>query len=627
MCGIVGVLNKNGRPVSAGRLRRMTDVMVHRGPDDHGVFIDGALGLGHRRLSILDLSRAGRQPMAGGKLTITFNGEIYNFKELRAELESLGHDFHSGTDTEVLLHALEQWGGDAIPRLNGMFAFGAWDAGNRRLLLARDRFGVKPLYYLDSPEHFIFASEIKAILQHPAVRAELDPRALKEYLTFQNIYSDRTLFRGIRILPPGCAMAVDAGGATVRRFWDFMPTENVERLSRREAAARVRECFERAVRRQLVSDVPVGCYLSGGMDSGSITSVAAKQIHPLSTFTCGFDMSAVRGFESFFDERTPAELMSSVFKTEHYELVLRSGDMFRVLPDLVWHLEDMRIGMCWHNYYAARLASGFVKVVLGGTGGDELFAGYPWRYARGLQARGRGDFESIYFDALRRFTPLDAENDILSPEFADGARGHNPFDVFRSVLDPVSSLLNGNPSDRLQAMLYFETKTFLHGLVVVDDKLSMAHSLENRVPFLDNELVDLSLSLPADYKLDIKNLMRICNTPNGCPPDIVVSADGKVALRRAMRGLIPDEILARKKQGFTPPETSWYRGPGLADIRGLLLDSESLARPYLKPGIIERALREHASGRVNHRLLIWSLLCLEWWHRIFIDGRDVPPPA
>ena len=624
MCGIAGVLNRNGKPVSERRVRRMADTMAHRGPDDWGVFTDRECGLGHRRLSIIDLTRAGRQPMTDPetRFTITYNGEVYNYKELRDALETRGHVFHTATDTEVVLAAYAQWGADAVMKLNGMFAFAVWDAKRRELFLARDRFGVKPLYYTLLNNTFIFASEIKAILAHPDMSAETDECALKEYLTFQNVYSDRTLFRGVRILRPGRTLLVSAEKFEKRKYWDFVPRKRDEKIGRKDAAKQVREAFERSVRRQLMSDVPVGCYLSGGMDSGSITSVAATEIHPLSTFTGGFDMRAVRGFESFFDEREPAELMSSTFRTEHYELVLRSGDMFRVLPDLVWHLEDLRIGMSWHNYFVARLAAGFVKVVLGGTGGDELFAGYPWRYARGLCATSPDDFEQIYFQSMKRFAPLDTETNILSREWVEATAGHDTFDVFRETLAPVREHLGRGRAGLLEAMLYFEARTFLHGLVVVDDKLSMAHSLENRVPFLDNELAELSLSLPADYKLDIKGLMAQCGGADGA----IVSSDGKVVLRRAMKGLVPDDILKRKKQGFTPPESSWYAGPGLANIKEILLDPAARNRPYLRTGLVEKIIDEHAAGRVNHRLLIWSLLCLEWWHRIFIQGRAVPAP-
>lgn len=623
MCGIAGLLNRDGKPAGTRTVRRMADAMVHRGPDDWGVFSDGPAALGHRRLSIIDLSRAGRQPMSddSGAFVISYNGEVYNFKELRTELENEGCIFRSATDTEVALLAYRQWGEDALLKFNGMFAFAIWDAARREFFLARDRFGVKPLYYAFAGKTFIFASEIKALLEHPALRAEVEPRALLEYFTFQNIYSDLTLFKGVRMLPPGCSMRVGLDGHNIKRYWDFLPAANEIKMSKREAAERVRACFEGAVRRQLVSDVPVGCYLSGGMDSGAITAVASGVINPLLTFTGGFDMSGVSGFEQFFDEREPARLMSRAFGTQHCETVMRAGDMVRVLPELVRSLEDPRIGMSWQNYYISRFASERVKVVLGGTGGDEMFAGYPWRYARGLAASNVTEFENELYSTANRFLPLEPGHDIIAHDVIDESKDWNPFDVFKALLEPVRGIAGRSRGGRLQAMLYFEAKTFLHGLFVVDDKLSMAHSLESRVPFLDNELVDLSLSLPADYKLDIGGLMKNGGATREWGG--IVSGDGKVVLRRAMKGLIPDEILSRKKQGFTPPETSWYRGPGLKDIKETLFDPEALSRTYIQPGLIKKVITEHATGRANHRSLIWSLLCLEWWHRIFIDKQLV----
>jgi asparagine synthase (glutamine-hydrolysing) len=346
----------------------MTNALAHRGPDGAGAFVDGPVGLGHRRLSILDLSSAGQQPMASasGRAVLTYNGEIYNFQSLRLELQALGHRFVSQTDTEVLLYAYEAWGESCLARLNGMFAFAIWDNYRQFLFLARDRFGVKPLYYTIQDNAFVFASEIKAILAHPCVSARLCPDALGEYFTFQNVFSDRTLFDGIKLLPGGCRLTVSANAPSPilqHRFWDyrFQPETIVE--TKEEASERLYGLFEQAVTRQLVSDVPVGSYLSGGLDSGSITGVAARQLGRLNTFTCGFDLSSASGLELGFDERPASELMSNLFKTEHYEIVLHAGDMEYVLPELIWHLEDLRVGQCYPNYYIARLASKFVKVV------------------------------------------------------------------------------------------------------------------------------------------------------------------------------------------------------------------------------------------------------------------------
>ena len=389
MCGIAGVLHRDGRPASAAIIEKMADLLAHRGPDGEGYFCNGPIALGHRRLSIIDLTEASRQPMASkdGRFVITYNGEIYNFRELRAELSARGHLFKSTGDTEVLLAAISEWGLDAIQRLNGMFAFGVWDGRERTLTIVRDRFGVKPVYYAQVDGALLFASEIKAFRAYPAFLTRMDLEGLTEYLSFQNFFTDRTLFDGVRLLPAGCYLQapLDADGPPkVHRYWDFHFQEPDGPFDEAAAIEELDFLFGRAVRRQLVSDVDVCSYLSGGVDSGSITAIASRQSPLMRTFTVGFDLSSASGVELGYDERSKAEHMSYLFKTEHYEMVLKAGDMERCLPQLAWHLEEPRVGQCYPNFYAAKLASKFNKVVLSGTGGDELFAGYPWRYYRAV---------------------------------------------------------------------------------------------------------------------------------------------------------------------------------------------------------------------------------------------------
>jgi asparagine synthase (glutamine-hydrolysing) len=555
MCGIAGILDLRGRPVADAEIKAMIDSIRHRGPDDEGHYVGDGVALGNRRLAIIDTSRAGHQPMAteDGSLLIVYNGELYNFPELMPLLEARGHRFHSRTDTEVVLHAYEEWGPACLERLNGMFGFAIWDTRRRRLFLARDRFGVKPLYYAFHDRRFLFASEIKALLQAGLPR-RVSPEALVEYFTFQNVLSDRTLFDGVRMLPAGHSMTVSDDGVEVKRFWDLEPDPD-ETVSEGEWAERIRGVFEESVTRQLISDVPVGSYLSGGMDSGSIVAVASEHVPRLMTFTGGFDLTSVDGLELVFDERADAESVASQFKTQHYEMVMHAGDLAWVLPELVWHLEDLRVGMSYPNYYIAGLASKFVKVSLAGAGGDELFAGYPWRYD--LVEAGADDFDSVYYDYWARLVPDADKADFFAPEVWAQGSSHAPYDVFREILSPVESL------DPLTKALYFEAKTFLHGLLVVEDKVSMAHSLEARVPFLDNELVDLAVRIPSRLKH--------------------ADAGGKRLLRQAMKGLLSDEIIEKRKQGFSPPDQSWYRGPTMDYIREILLDPRSLNRGYFQP--------------------------------------------
>jgi asparagine synthase (glutamine-hydrolysing) len=625
VCGIAGIFDLSGGTVAQPLLKRMTDRLAHRGPDGAGQYAEGPIGLGHRRLAIIDLSPAGSQPMGNeaGDVVLTFNGEIYNYSSLRLELEALGFRFRSQCDTEVLLRAYEAWGEDCLGRLNGMFAFAVWDVGRRQLFLARDRYGVKPLYYVHQPGLFLFASEVKALLTHPAVSARVCPGALCEYFTFQNVLSDLTLFDGVRLLPPGCRLIVDAAGSPVvqqRCYWDFTFRTEDFGHSAAEAADQLNHLFEQAVTRQLVADVPVGSYLSGGLDSGAITAVASRHLGRLHTFTAGFDLSSASGLELGFDERPAAEVLANLFKTEHYEMVLHAGDMEHILPELIWHLEDLRVGQCYPNYYVARLAGKFVKVVLSGGGGDELFAGYPWRYYRGLSVKGSENYYQAYYTYWQRLLPDRERARFFNRALAADIARHDPAESFRRVFDGFPRRLE-TVEDKVNASLYFELKTFLHGLLVVEDKLSMAHGLESRVPFLDDDLVDFALRVPPRLKLrDLLRSPEIDEDELGkkAAYRLQPTADGKTVLRQAIRRLVPESTAGRVKQGFSAPDASWFRGESINYVQRLLLDPRARIYEFVNPDYVQQILQEHTGGRTNHRLFIWSLLSFEWWLRVFL---------
>ena len=626
MCGIAGIYDLSGQPVSLAQVQRMTDAIVHRGPDGQGQLAEENVGLGHRRLAVIDLTPAAAQPMASrsGHCVLVYNGEVYNFQSLRAELQALGYRFNSTSDTEVVLNAYEAWGERCVERFNGMFAFAIWDRRTRRLFLARDRYGVKPLYYAFVGGVFLFGSEIKAMLTHPRLSAGVDIEALDEYFTFQNILSDRTLFANVRVLPAGCTMSVGPDAAhppRASRYWDYRFDSRGFDLTEDETTQRVQSLFEQAVTRQLVSDVPVGSYLSGGIDSGSITAVSARHIPRIHTFTCGFDLSSASGLEMGFDERPVAEVMANLFKTEHYEVVLHAGDMEHVLPELIWHLEDLRVGQCYPNYYVARLASKFVKVVLSGSGGDEVFAGYPWRYYRGNPGGDASGFASQYFNSWQRLLPGDTRRTFFREDVARRLGEHEPATAFRDVL-AGSDLPLDSVENAINASLYFECKTFLHGLFIVEDKLSMAHSLESRVPFMDNDLVDFALTIPPRFKLRQlleKPSLNEDETGTKAMYRHVSSTDGKIVLREAMNRIIPDSVRQRAKQGFSAPDASWFRGESVGYVNRLLRDKRARIYDFLDPAAVERVLDEHVSGTVNRRLLIWSMLSFECWCRAFMD--------
>jgi asparagine synthase (glutamine-hydrolysing) len=626
VCGITGIFNVDGKPVSVSVLRRMTDIIQHRGPDGEGFWTDSFVGFGHRRLSIIDLSPLGHQPMqtADGSVVLTYNGEIYNFQNLRLELESRGYAFRSRTDTEVLLYAYQEWGAECVQRFNGMFAFAVWDRRLNRLFVARDRYGIKPLYYFYRDGVFLFASEIKSILQHPAVSARPCLSALNEYLSFQNIFTDLTLFEDIRLLPAAHTLMLTLGDSSslrTQRYWDFDFRED-RALDQRESAEEVRRLFEQAVNRQLVSDVEVGAYLSGGMDSGAVTCVAGHSVPNLKSFTAGFDLSSASGLELSFDERHRAEFLSSRYRTEHYEVVLKAGDMERVMQPLIWHLEDLRVGQSYPNFYVARLASKFVKVVLSGMGGDELFAGYPWRYYRAVVNGTAADYLDKYYRYWQRLIPDSLKPTFYDPSVYPAILAHPTKDVFAGVME---GHLGGppTPEEYVNRSLYFEIRTFLHGLLVVEDKLSMAHGLETRVPFLDNDLVEFAQRIPVRHKLrDLHEVVRLNENEPGPKTAVYFEQtnDGKLVLRSALEQYVPEDYTRAVKQGFSAPDASWFKGESIDYIRGLLDNNRARIYDFIQPDTARALMREHFEGRHNRRLLIWSFLCLEWWCRTFLEG-------
>jgi len=627
MCGIVGIFNLDGRSVNESLIHRMTDSIAHRGPDGEGHFIEGNIAFGHRRLSILDLSERGKQPMISnnGNWVIVFNGCIYNYRELREELEEKGIRFSSKTDTEVLLEGLSLYGVAYIHKLNGMFAVGAWNKNEKALYLFRDRYGVKPLYYWFNGKSIVFSSEIKAILVHPEYSVKLDTGALNEYFTFQNLFSYRTLFKDITLLPQANSVRIDCNSRFVKHhsWWDYDFSSPDENMTFEDAKEETKRLFSQAVHRQMVADVPVGSYLSGGMDSGSISSIAAKHVNRLTTFTCGFDMSRVTGVEANYDERRDAELMATFLGTEHYEQVMNAGDLKWSLPKVVWHIEDLKVGMSYPNYYISRLASKFVKVCLSGTGGDELFGGYPWRYYRVMDCMGKQDFFDRYYSFWQRLVPdEDRGNGFFTDQVKNSIDINEPRKIFERVFTFNNNLKYNSANEHIKNSLYFEIKTFLPGLLLVGDKLSMANGLEERFPFLDNDLVDFAQRIPVKHKLGNleSEITRIDENTLNEKKAYRLFSDGKNVLRKAMKDFIPEDILNRKKQGFSAPDESWYRGENAEYVRELLITKNNLISNYISQDYINKVLKEHTEQRINHRLLIWSLISFEWWCRKFLNS-------
>jgi asparagine synthase (glutamine-hydrolysing) len=618
MCGIAGIAHLDGAAVSPVVLRKMTDAIAHRGPDGEGQWIEGNVGLGHRRLAIIDLSPAGHQPMVSveQRFVLSYNGEIYNFKELRSELEALGHHFRSRTDSEVVLNAWAEWGEDCVTRFNGMFAFAIWDRREQSLYLVRDRYGVKPLYYACWGQTFLFGSEQKAILSHPVAQRVLDKKALLEYFTFQNIFTDRTLLQGVKLLPPASVARItrdSSGTPKITRYWDYRFREPDHPGDPREYREELDRLMRQAVSRQLVTDVELGSYLSGGMDSGTLTALASRELPYIKTFTCGFDLSSASGIELAFDERIKAEAMSARFKTEHYEMVLKAGDMERCLPKLAWHIEEPRVGQSYPNYYAAQLASKFVKVVLSGTGGDELFGGYPWRYYRATKCNDFEHYIDQYYGFWQRLIPNSTIAQVFTPIWED-VKDVSTRDIFRDVFLTHDNELD-RPEDYINHSLYFEAKTFLHGLFVIEDKLSMAHGLETRVPFMDNDLVDFAMGCPVNLKLNnLAEVVRINeNEPGKQAKYFQKTKDGKQILRDVMRQYISDDVTNAEKQGFSGPDGSWFRGESIEFVKRKLFNGNARIYDVLSRQAVASLVEQHLHGDQNRRLLIWSLLNVEAW--------------
>ena len=606
MCGIAGILDVNSKQIDKNSLVKMTQALSHRGPDDEGYYLDNYIGLGHRRLSIIELSKLGHQPMTtdDGRLTISYNGELYNYKELRTELAKKGHNFKSNSDTEVLIYAWKEWGARCLTKLNGMFAFAIWDNTEKKLYMARDRYGIKPLYYSLLGGTLSFASEQKAIKLMPGYKDNFDVETLVEYLTFQNIFTDNTFSKDIKLLPAGNFATISLGKANIEltQYWDFHYFCEDKSPDHNEYMEELDFLLNQSLKRQLISDVELGSYLSGGMDSGTLTALASYQLPSIKTFTCGFDLSSASGLELTFDERTKAEAMSALFKTEHYEVVLKAGDMERCFDQLSYHLEEPRVGQSYPNFYASKLASRFVKVVLSGAGGDELFGGYPWRYYSPLDGSSFEENTYEYYKYWNRLLSDDEKAEVFKP-IKDVYKNHDTLEIFKSIMNRHGNKIK-DKEEFVNHCLYFESKTFLHGLLVVEDKLSMAHSLETRVPFLDNDLVDFAMKCPIEFKL--KNLRNYNKEDR-----FKKTNDGKQILRKVMSKYIPNDITEGIKQGFSAPDASWFKGDSIDYVQDRLVNNNAKIYDYLDSKSINKLLNQHMSGEQNKRLLIWSLLSLE----------------
>jgi asparagine synthase (glutamine-hydrolysing) len=588
MCGIAGIVHFGELADAPSRVRAMAASLVHRGPDDDGFWHDGDCALGFRRLSIVDIG-GGHQPMTNedGTVWVIFNGEIYNHRELRRELEACGHRFRSDhSDTEVLVHGFEQWGEGLVERLNGMFALAAWDQRRRTLMLARDRLGIKPLYLATSRDGVVaFGSEVRALHASGLVAVEADAAGVVEYFTLMNMWGGRTPFRGVELLPAGCRETIAPGQRKRENYWDFEFRRD-RSGSLAEEAGHFREVLLGAVRRQIAADVPVMAYLSGGIDSSSLAS-AAHEIDPkVRAYSCIFDLDGV-GEDRFVDEREYSRAVATALGIERVELEIPQDALVSTLDATVGALEYPRMGMAYVNYLIAKRVAVDAKVVLSGMGGDEMTGGYIGRYALVPRGSSVDDPFSVYRNMLSVPVPAHEISEAFTPEFLAAAGG---FDPLQTINDAIRSAPSRDPWD---VLMYVDAKTYLHGLLVLEDKLSMIHSLETRVPLLDNEVIDHLLRVPWSQLAD--------------------GETGKILFREAVRPWVPDSVYRKPKMGFGPPDSSWYRGRLRSWVEARL---EALGeRGVIKSSYIRRKLDDHMAGRANYVALIWCFLSFESWCR------------
>ena len=627
MCGIYGIVQLDGVPADPALMPTMGRVIVHRGPDDEGHHVDGQCAIGMRRLSIIDLA-GGHQPLSNGDgtLWLVCNGEVYNFRELRRELEALGHRFKTASDSEVILHSYAQYGDEFIHRLNGMFGFALWDASRRRLIVGRDRLGIKPIYFYRDARRLAFASEAKALLGLPGISAEIDPAALHSYLNLGYVAAPLSIFRGISKLPPASMLIIEGGRVEERRYWRV--SGSMDRgMAEDEWVERIRARLDDSVRMQMVSDVPIGAFLSGGIDSSTVVGLMAKHSdQPIRTYAIGFKGTAA---DDYYNELPYARRVAELFHTQHQEIVVRP-DVVSLLPRLLWHMDEPMSDTAFiTTYLVSQFARRDVTVILSGVGGDELFGGYQ-RYL--------GNHYQAYFDRLpgwaRRAAsavgerlPSDRHSPLLNlSRLAKGflASAGMPFEeryrsyvqVFR--VQEVQRLLRLNGpaqpdmiaaafshasgGDSLNRMLAVDAETMLpDDLLMLTDKMSMATSLECRVPLLDHELVELAARMPEAVKIRGGRL--------------------KHALKEAVSGLLPRDILERKKRGFGTPMGAWLKGELAPLVRGLLSDSVVKGRGLFHFPAVQELIASHEANRIDGTDRLMTLLNLEIWSRLYLDGR------
>ena len=632
MCGICGIYNVSGRKVDEKLLERMNNTLIHRGPDGEGTFVDAHVGLGHRRLSIIDLE-TGKQPMGNedGSIQVVFNGEIYNFLELKKELEKKGHLFKTKSDTETIVHGYEEWGDDFVQRLRGMFAIALWDAKRKKLVLIRDRVGKKPLYYYLDKDRLLFASELKALLEDQNISRDIDPTALDSYLSFGYVPSPLSIFKAVRKLPPAHVAVRGPDGFSLRQYWQLDMENEISPDSEKEVFEELRTLFDEAVGLRLISDVPLGAFLSGGLDSSAVVASMAglMKTDPVKTASIGFS-------DKKFDELEYARIVAKHYHTDHTEFVVNPNAL-EALDDIVWHLDEpFADASAIPTYYVSKMARKKVTVALSGDGGDETFAGYIQRYymnrmedsirkkiprfakenilgpiaraypkadilPRPLRLRCflnnlSSNFEKAYFRDMSFYFLPEMKEKLYLPGFSSAVKD---FEAFSILEEHFKKNRNPDVTTRVQ---YIDIKTYLsEDILVKVDRMSMAHSLEVRSPILDHKLMEFIGKLPSSFKLK--------------------GSESKYILKKINENRLPGNILYRKKQGFSIPLAGWLRGELKEFARETLLSPGARINNYFNPGYIRDLWKRHLRGRQDYAYPLWGLMMFELWQQKFLVAK------
>lgn len=628
MCGLSFILDTKNNKINPSLINNMIADLDHRGPDGSGKFIEENYAFGHTRLSITDLTKNGEQPFFDytKNYAIIYNGELYNTEALKQKLKSKNTIFKSSTDTEVLLYCLIHFGEEIIKELNGMFVFIFLDKINKKLIIARDRYGIKPLYYSFFNNKLFFSSEIKPIINNQNFNKVANANSIVQYFTFQNIFTNDTFFEKVKIFPSASFSIINLDdinhltdeNLNIKEYWDFEFNEVNKYKDLEDASNDFENIFSDVIERQSNSPVQIGSYLSGGVDSSLISLFLSKKINNLKTFSCGFKINNIDENQNVYDETLDAKYFAQKINSEHFTTFVNDGDMRQFVDDLVYTLEDPLLGQSYPNFIISKFASSKTKIINSGAGSDELFCGYPWRYIYPISKIKHDDYYDFYYKKWQRLTSNNNLKKLFKLNFAN-VEDANTKKIMIDILKKEN--FDNDLSGYLNRSLYFELKTFLKGLLTIEDKISMRFGLETRLPFLDNDLVDLALKCPIKYK--IKNTNNIINLDenllNKKSVYIQSGNESKLLLRNTLKKHSFINTSKKNKQGFTTPDIHWFKNNSKAYLYELFFNKKDAPIfDFFERSVVQKTIEDHVNDKVNSRLLIWSFIVFNSWIKQFL---------